>query len=635
MNKLKAFIKQHKYSLLIAVILVAMFLMWNFMNSFSETTTDSAWDGVVARDFTSGTGTQANPYVISNASEYAYFKQLLEGEDANAYIDKNFVIANGFNYGEYEISINNTIPFSGNIDGKGNLIYNAKIVNSLFNVVENATIKNINFDDVDYSLTNETGALLANEMSNSVIEMILFNSNVTISGKDAYSFGGFVYTSENNKYNNIIINSNILGEVTDCYKFIYESVDDEGNNILINKDNYGNSKSDINIDIANFEIVDDNISLLDIDDLEDYTNDAYKITIVNNKFVIEKIETEVIEQDIDDTLEKDDTTPDKAPIKRSAVASDTITEHASGSDGNTLYINDLTADKNYLKGLNYAEVRSTTLPSGVSTGYYDDNYLVKVEIIYDGADINNSSLVGALSPINNENTNKFVYFKYYPLVRNSNGSLATNSDGDNYIRIELIDNPFTKRPYVNNVEYGFNGWACNQSVDTTANLCKNTTFSFRKSDYTRYMDIPVNGGSQLIIHLNATWYRADVVTSYNYIYDFNTMSMQPTWYTTTETVTHRYNAYWKQNYTQMKYDRSYNYNAGYLPVGVWYRTNRNSGTYYYVSQANSVRADRYWGNTTLYAYKQDILVDLLLLLLILTQLVAIRIQQLITIIRHI
>ena len=605
MNKLKAFIKQHKYSLLIAVILVAMFLMWNFMNSFSETTTDSAWDGVVARDFTSGTGTQANPYVISNASEYAYFKQLLEGEDANAYIDKNFVIANGFNYGEYEISINNTIPFSGNIDGKGNLIYNAKIVNSLFNVVENATIKNINFDDVDYSLTNETGALLANEMSNSVIEMILFNSNVTISGKDAYSFGGFVYTSENNKYNNIIINSNILGEVTDCYKFIYESVDDEGNNILINKDNYGNSKSDINIDIANFEIVDDNISLLDIDDLEDYTNDAYKITIVNNKFVIEKIETEVIEQDIDDTLEKDDTTPDKAPIKRSAVASDTITEHASGSDGNTLYINDLTADKNYLKGLNYAEVRSTTLPSGVSTGYYDDNYLVKVEIIYDGADINNSSLVGALSPINNENTNKFVYFKYYPLVRNSNGSLATNSDGDNYIRIELIDNPFTKRPYVNNVEYGFNGWACNQSVDTTANLCKNTTFSFRKSDYTRYMDIPVNGGSQLIIHLNATWYRADVVTSYNYIYDFNTMSMQPTWYTTTETVTHRYNAYWKQNYTQMKYDRSYNYNAGYLPVGVWYRTNRNSGTYYYVSQANSVRADRYWGNTTLYAYNAN------------------------------
>ena len=605
MVKIKAFIKQHKKPILMAVFFIATLLVCRFIDTFSETVTDSAWDGVVARDFTSGTGTLENPYVISNASEYAYFKELLEGEDASAYIDKNYVIANGFNYGEYEISINNTIPFSGNIDGRGNLIYNAKIVNNLFNVVEEATIKNINFDEIKYSLTSETGALLANEMSNSEIEMVVFNSDVTISDEGDYSFGGFVYTSQNNKYNNIIINSNILSEVTDSYKFVSESANDEGNNILINKDNYSNSKDDIDIDIANFKIVGDNISLIDIDNLEDYVTNNYKIVTINDKFVIEKIETEEIEQDTDDNDKKDDTTPDRAPIKRSAVASDTITEHASGSDGNTLYINDLTADKNYLKGLNYAEVRSTSIPSGVSTGYYNDDYLVKVEIIYDGADINNSSLVGALSPINNENTNKFVYFKYYPLVRNSNGSLATNSDGDNYIRIELIDNPFTKRPYVNNVEYGFNGWVCNQSVDTTANLCENATFSFKKDDYTRYMDVPVNGGSQLIIHLNATWYRADVVTSYNDIYDFNSMSMQPTWYTTTETVTHRYNAYWKQNYTQMEYDRSYNYNAGYLPVGIWYRTNRNSGTYNYVSRPNSVRADRYWGNTTLYAFNAN------------------------------
>ena len=605
MIRMKEFIKRYKSVLLMAVILVAIAFTWKFINSFSETTTDSAWDGVVARDFTSGTGTQANPYVISNASEYAYFKQLLEGEDANAYIDKNFVIANGFNYGEYEISINNTIPFSGNIDGKGNLIYNAKIVNNLFNVVENATIRNINFDEIEYSLTNETGALLANEMSSSNVEMLLFNGNVTISEEGNHSFGGFVYTSENNKYNNIVIDSNIKSSASETYKFICESHDDEGNNILINIDDYKNSKDDINIKIDNFEIVKDNINLIDLENIDDYANDSYKITVLNDKFVIEKIEMVIEDTSHVDEEENSIVTPNKAPVKRNAVVSDTITEHASGSDGNTLYINDLTADKNYLKGLNYAEVRSTSIPSGVSTGYYDDDYLVKVEIIYDGTDLNNSNLVGALSPINNETTNKFVYFKYYPLVRNSDGTLATNSDGDNYIRIELIDNPFTKRPYVNNIEYGFNGWTCNQSVDTTANLCENSVFSFRKDDYTRYMDIPVNGGSQLIIHLNATWYRADVVTSYNDISDFNTMSMQPTWYTTTETVTHRYNAYWKQNYTQMEYDRSYNYNAGYLPVGVWYRTNRNSGTYYYVSRANSVRADRYWGNTTLYAFNAN------------------------------
>ena len=534
MTKIKKFIKQHNKTLLIAVIILAIILSWRLMKSFSEDTTDSGWDGVVAKEFTSGTGTEANPYVISNASEFAYFKSLLEGEDASVYASKNYQIVNGFNYGEYEISINNEIPFSGTIDGNGNLVYNAKIVNSLFNTIDGAIIKNISFDDIDYSLVNDTGALFANDMSDSEIDMVLFNGDVSFLEDGDYLFGGFVYTSENNKYNNIVINSNIIGNALECYKFAYESIQDEGNNVLINKDDYDYSKDDISIEFANFEIVKEEISLIDIDDIDNYKNDTYKITTLNDKFVIEKIETIALETD--DKNEKDDTDiPIKAPVKRGVVASDTITEHASGSDGNTLYVNDFVADKNYLKGLNYAEVRSTSIPSGVSTGYYDDNYLVKVEIIYDGADINNSSLVGALSPISNENTNKFVYFKYYALKRNSDGSLATNSDGDNYIRIELIDNPFTKRPYANSIEYGFNGWACNQSVDTTANLCKNATFSFRKSDYTRYMDIPVNGGSQLIIHLNATWYRADVVTSYNDISDFNTMSMQPTWYTTTET----------------------------------------------------------------------------------------------------
>ncbi len=275
----------------------------------------------------------------------------------------------------------------------------------------------------------------------------------------------------------------------------------------------------------------------------------------------------------------------------------------SGVSDNTVHVNDLTSDYNYFKGLNFAEVRNQYIPSGTSTGYYDDEYLVKVRIIYDGKDINNSSLVGAVSPINNENANKYIYYKYFALERNSNGTLATNSDGDNYIRVELIDNPFSKRPYVSSREYGFNGWVCNQSEDTTAGVCDNTTMRFDKTTYTRYMEIACDGEDEFTIHLNANWYRADVVTSAGDISDFNSMSMQTTTYTTTETIIHRYNAYWKQNYTQMEYDRSYNYNAGYLPVGVWYRTNRYSGTYYYVSQPNSVRADRWgWGNTTLYAF---------------------------------
>ena len=274
-------------------------------------------------------------------------------------------------------------------------------------------------------------------------------------------------------------------------------------------------------------------------------------------------------------------------------------------EGNTLYVDDLIADYNYLKGLNFTEVRSTSIPSGTSTGFYDNDNLVKVTIIYDGADINNSSLVGAVSPINNENANKYIYYKYYALERNSDGTLATNASGNNYIHIELIDNPFSKRPYVNSTEYGFNGWVCNQVSDTTTNLCSNSTFSFNKTDYTRYLDVPVNNEAELTIHLNASWYEADVVTSAYDISDFNSMSMQPIYYSQNEIIHHTYNAYWKQDYTEMEYTGSYNYNAGYLPVGVWYRANRDSGTYNYVSRANSVRADRYWGNTRYYVFEAN------------------------------
>ena len=151
-------------------------------------------------------------------------------------------------------------------------------------------------------------------------------------------------------------------------------------------------------------------------------------------------------------------------------------------EGNTVYVDDLIADYNYFKGLNFTEVRSTSIPSGTSTGFYDHDNLVKVTIIYDGTDLNNASLVGAVSPINNENANKYVYYKYYALERNSDGTLATNARGNNYIHIELIDNPFSKRPYVNSTEYVFNGWVCNQTNDTTVNLYSNSSFGCNKDD---------------------------------------------------------------------------------------------------------------------------------------------------------
>ena len=561
-------VKKHKNSLFIITILFVIILTWTFISSFSETTTSSAWDGVVAKSFKSGTGTSANPYVISNASEYAYFKELLESENATIYLNKTYKISNSFNYGSYDISINNTLPFTGVIDGNGKTISNAVVTNALFNSINGATIKNIAFD-LNYTLNNETGGVLANTSVNSTIDMVLLEGNINV--KTDSTLGGIVYTSESSRYNNIVLNYNISNNSNSIYKVAYKLDPTEINNILVKDYDYAED----NITVDTFKMVNNSIELIDINNLNNYRMNNYAINIVNNHFAISE----------------------KTIIKRAA----SITEHSSGVDGTTVYVNDISSDYNYLKGLNYTEVRSTTIPSGVSTGYYDDEYLVKVQIIYDGADINNSSLVGSVSPINNENANKYVYFKYYPLERNSDGSLATDANNNNYIHIELIDNPFSKRPYVNSIEYGFNGWVCNPNVDTTDNLCDNATLSFNADNYTRYLDIPVDGGSEIIIHLNASWYEADVTTSYNNINSFNSRSMQRTSYTTTETITHSASYYWKQNYTQMKFTRTYERGDdenGYIPARTWYRTSSTSGTYTYVS-GNYTRCPR---NRTCYGY---------------------------------
>ena len=278
----------------------------------------------------------------------------------------------------------------------------------------------------------------------------------------------------------------------------------------------------------------------------------------------------------------------------------TLNPVSSGKVNNTLYINDLISDYDYFQGLNYTKIfTQNNIPSSTNTGYYNAENLVKISIIYDGKDINDSSLVGYVSPLSSEDVNKYVYYKYYALERNSNGTLATDSNGHHYIRVELPDNLFSKRPYVNGTEYGFNGWVCNQSEDTTSGVCDNTTMYFTKDNYTRYMDIACDGGDEFTIHLNASWYLADVVTSYNDISSFSGMQMNPVNHEYVTYETRPAKAVWKQNYTTMVFTRTYVRSDGYMPRGIWYKTNQADNTYTYVSRNNRTRC----GNgQTCYAY---------------------------------
>lgn len=163
--------------------------------------------------------------------------------------------------------------------------------------------------------------------------------------------------------------------------------------------------------------------------------------------------------------------------------------------GDTVILDDLRKDYNYYMGLNYTNSNDGTLPSGANQHIYSDANLVQVEITYNGVDPD-SNLTGYVST--NENQSIYKYYKVYPV--NTNG---TNSTNDDYIEIELIDNPFTDRP----TDKGFNGWTTNY---------QGATISFSKDYYTRSAKIPITYSdgepNKLQVTFNANWIEATYTT---------------------------------------------------------------------------------------------------------------------------
>lgn len=185
---------------------------------------------------------------------------------------------------------------------------------------------------------------------------------------------------------------------------------------------------------------------------------------------------------------------------------------ASSISGETVYVNDLDADWNYYNSLNYTEVTSKTVLPGKNMDKYNQSSLVAVKIVYDGRDVNKSSLVGYVS--STEKQSKFVYYKYYPIVNNK-------------IKIELIDNPFSMRP----TNYGFNGWVCDQEA-TDGTACSDLSFSYDDNYYVRYVTLnkpsskDTDGNYKIVINLRASWIEADVRTSLADASNFTDKSMQ-------------------------------------------------------------------------------------------------------------
>ena len=172
-----------------------------------------------------------------------------------------------------------------------------------------------------------------------------------------------------------------------------------------------------------------------------------------------------------------------------------VSRETSGVRNNTVYVNDAESDYYYYTGMNYTYTADKTIPNLNDKNYYNTSNLVEINITYSGTDIVETSWTGTVS--NTESANKYVYYRVLP-VNNNN----TSNTNDDYVLIELIDNPFANRP--NN--YGFNGWVTSYAG---AEIYLDTTY------YIRYAKVPItysnNKPNVINITFNAKWVDSPVV----------------------------------------------------------------------------------------------------------------------------
>ena len=449
---------------------VVILFTWYFASTQTRTITESGWDGIIKESFTSGNGTEENPYVISEAGELAYLKQLLESEDANLYANKYYKIANSFNYGAHNIAINNNIPFSGTIDGSGNTIYNARVTDAIFQSLTGATIKNINLSDIKYDLNENEGAVLTKISENSTFNMISLKFTANVGGN---AFAGLSFKDKASTFENVIIQQSIMG-TNEVANFIHTANESNIKSVLIKEDVYEDIIDDKSIskNIQHYRIAGDRIMLNDGVDINNYTNEEYKIKANKEELIIEK-----------------NSPIARAPRLRSATNPEFI-EHESGAVASekTIYVNNLTDDYNYYIAKNYTSSSNGRLPTGENQNIYNESNLARVMITYSGID---GELTGRVS--GTEDYTTIVYYDWLPVV-------------NNIVDITLIDNPFAYRP----AGKGFNGW-----ISNTAGV----TVSIDRELYERHAKVSATpneeGYNDIVLSFHASWTEAKIGTMTN------------------------------------------------------------------------------------------------------------------------
>ena len=172
--------------LLSAILAIAMMLSLAIIATSSVSAQSDAWDGFTYSEaFSSGSGTEADPYIIMNGNDL--YKLSYDATMQNTYLGTYFKLGDDINLGGNiwtPIGPSSEFAFSGHFDGNGKTIFNFEVMGhpaGLFGCATNASFRNIKVDHATIlNNSNNLAGALAAKCSGCTIENIEIGENVTV-----------------------------------------------------------------------------------------------------------------------------------------------------------------------------------------------------------------------------------------------------------------------------------------------------------------------------------------------------------------------------------------------------------------------------------------------------------------------
>ena len=517
------------YVLSALLVVMACFGVYNVLSSYFtlSSVTLEQWDGVsVSSSFSSGNGTEENPYTISSGEDLAYFKSLIEGLNYNTYNEQYYVLTNDIDLGDHEFGaigiIENDVEklFKGHFDGNGYTIKNAQIAGNnvdnysmygLFTILDGATISNLNLENIDLVLDDSSLPYMAGTVAgevrtlSTIYNVSVYDGDINLGNSkensDSKIAGLIGRVSSEVTIKNIYLNTELTSDYSSGIAKIFYSLDSNVTNIVSYVET-GSLLADTALDFA-VSSNDSSISNLYYATL---SSGNLKVTLDGKSVSSDTIATIFDEGITGDffwgeesgTLKlcRVEVVDDVMVPTAFSFGSSVITLHDTGydADAGIVYLNDLTSDYDYYMGLNYTNgTNSNSVPDGTNSNKYTDSNLVKTYIQYNGSDpdlsdLSDDSTIGHVS--NTEQYSIFNYYKYYYV---ENG----------YITIELIDNPYADRPD----DKAFGGWITDY---------ENAYIWYDADVHVYYAKVPVSDVSSIVnIVFYARWVPAKTYTITN------------------------------------------------------------------------------------------------------------------------